>query len=164
MKISYEITEDDYLEAYRLTLMSSSRLYRIGKWLVIPVGALCVGVSILTLAISPFSATNLVPLMIGVFILITPWRVRRKARSIYRQAHQPYFQVTAEFDDSGVHLTTPLGSGNSQWEAYQKYAEGPNVFALIMPTRVSHIVPKRGLSAEEISALRVIIGSRLQKA
>jgi len=43
------------------------------------------------------------------------------------------------------------------WSAYQSWREGSHVFVLRGPQRVSDIVPKRGLSSQQVDELRVLL-------
>jgi hypothetical protein len=43
------------------------------------------------------------------------------------------------------------------WSAYQSWREGSNIFVLRGPERLSNIVPKRGLSSQQVDELRVLL-------
>ena len=47
------------------------------------------------------------------------------------------------------------------WSAYQSWREGSNVFVLRGPQRLSNIVPKRGLSSQQVDELRVLLAMHM---
>ena len=47
------------------------------------------------------------------------------------------------------------------WSAYQSWREGSNVFVLRGPQKVFNIVPKRGLTSEQVDELRVLLAMHM---
>lgn len=47
------------------------------------------------------------------------------------------------------------------WSAYKSWREGSNVFVLRGPQRLSNIVPKRGLSSQQVDELRVLLAMHM---
>jgi hypothetical protein len=47
------------------------------------------------------------------------------------------------------------------WSAYQSWREGSNIFVLRGPQRVSDIIPKRGLTPEQVDELRVLLATHM---
>ena len=47
------------------------------------------------------------------------------------------------------------------WSAYQSWREGSNVFVLRGPQKVFNIVPKRGLSSQQVDELRVLLAMHM---
>jgi hypothetical protein len=47
------------------------------------------------------------------------------------------------------------------WSAYQSWREGSHIFLLRGPQRVSDIVPKRGLSSQQVDELRVLLAMHM---
>ncbi|HTU49700.1 MAG TPA: YcxB family protein [Acidobacteriaceae bacterium] len=47
------------------------------------------------------------------------------------------------------------------WSAYQSWREGSNVFVLRGPQRLSNIVPKRGLTPQQVDELRVLLAMHM---
>jgi hypothetical protein len=47
------------------------------------------------------------------------------------------------------------------WSAYKSWREGSNIFVLRGPQRLSNIVPKRGLSAQQVDELRVLLAMHM---
>jgi hypothetical protein len=47
------------------------------------------------------------------------------------------------------------------WSAYQVWREGSNIFVLRGPQRVSNIVPKRGLTPQQVDELRVLLAMHM---
>jgi hypothetical protein len=47
------------------------------------------------------------------------------------------------------------------WSAYQSWREGSNVFVLRGPQRLSNIVPKRGLTSQQVDELRVLLAMHM---
>ncbi|HET9101241.1 MAG TPA: YcxB family protein [Acidobacteriaceae bacterium] len=47
------------------------------------------------------------------------------------------------------------------WSAYESWREGSNIFVLRGPQRLSNIVPKRGLSSQQVDELRVLLAMHM---
>lgn len=47
------------------------------------------------------------------------------------------------------------------WSAYQSWREGSNVFVLRGPQKAFNIVPKRGLSSQQVDELRVLLAMHM---
>lgn len=47
------------------------------------------------------------------------------------------------------------------WSAYQSWREGSNIFVLRGPRRQSNIVPKRGLTSQQVDELRVLLAMHM---
>ena len=47
------------------------------------------------------------------------------------------------------------------WSAYQSWREGSNVFVLRGPQKVFNIVPKRGLTSQQVDELRVLLAMHM---
>ncbi|HUV96608.1 MAG TPA: YcxB family protein [Acidobacteriaceae bacterium] len=47
------------------------------------------------------------------------------------------------------------------WSAYQSWREGSNIFVLRGPQRLSNIVPKRGLTSQQVDELRVLLAMHM---
>jgi hypothetical protein len=47
------------------------------------------------------------------------------------------------------------------WSTYQSWREGSNVFVLRGPQKVFNIVPKRGLSSQQVDELRVLLAMHM---
>ncbi|HET9087438.1 MAG TPA: YcxB family protein [Acidobacteriaceae bacterium] len=61
-------------------------------------------------------------------------------------------------DLDGVHLEDKTGIPQLRpWPVYQKWREGSLIFLLRGPHRVSNIIPKRGMTPEQVDALRVLL-------
>ena len=61
-------------------------------------------------------------------------------------------------DLDGVHLEHTAGMPQLRpWPVYRTWREGSLVFLLRGPQRVSNIIPKRGMTPEQIDALRVLL-------
>ncbi len=47
------------------------------------------------------------------------------------------------------------------WSAYQSWREGSNIFVLRGSQRLSNIVPKRGLTSQQVDELRVLLAMHM---
>lgn len=47
------------------------------------------------------------------------------------------------------------------WSAFQSWREGSNIFLLRGPEKLSNIVPKRGLSPQQVDELRVLLAMHM---
>jgi len=65
-------------------------------------------------------------------------------------------------DLDGVHLEDTTGMPQLRpWPAYRTWREGSLIFLLRGPQRASNIIPKRGMTPEQIDALRVLLAMHM---
>lgn len=75
----------------------------------------------------------------------------------------PYLQqeITADFGESGIELTTSAGRAMLPWEAFSAVRENDEVLMLGRSDRHVQIFPKRAFSAEELAEVRALLQRNL---
>jgi hypothetical protein len=78
----------------------------------------------------------------------------------------PFYQgkIRVLVDDSGTRFVYRTGDSNTQWSGYVRYQETKHLFLLFVSKAMFRPIPKRALSAEQISQLREMLQQRISSA
>jgi len=100
----------------------------------------------------------LAPLEWFDLLSIRPLQVRLAFR-INPKYREPY---CIEFDDLGIHFTTPTIDSHIEWSFYSRVLESDRVFILIYGKPVFGVIPKSAFaSVEEIDRFREMLGRHI---
>ena len=160
MEFTVRITEQDYLDAYRLQRRSKWRM--IGKFLAYASCALVWTIIGGSFLIQHFRSQdperidqafamreNFMPmsLFLTAYVLLTaigiPWLLKRQFRK-NRNLNADFFnQITAE----GITQKSSQGSSSQTlWNAFKSWRESERVFILEFPSGLYLLLPKSGIS------------------
>ncbi|WP_461223964.1 YcxB family protein [Lacticaseibacillus suihuaensis] len=64
-------------------------------------------------------------------------------------------------DATGITLTTPHGQSHTDWAGYLKVGETQRVFVFLVAHRLAQILPKAGLTPDQIAQLRNLIAANV---
>ena len=163
MKIDYEISEQDFLDAQRLALKELGPLVRAMRWYLPIAGSFMLIWVLFNIRHIGFDPRLLFGFAIALFFIANPWLTRRKQKKMYSSASAMHGKLSAEFDDQGVRFCGPNHNGSAGWQNYQKFAEDSRIFLLWQPTRVFNPIPKRHLSSQQIEQLRALLSAHLSQ-
>lgn len=166
MKITYQLTKDDYRHGLiawrnmRLSTRWSFRIFEIGSCLLIVF-------SVILIVLHPASS-NLTSQIEGIgigavwlfFIWGYPWvSARRQFRST-PSAQQP---MTIEATDSGLHIQSVHADSQVAWSTYVGWKEEKSVFIILPQPRIYVPIPKRAFSIEQLAEFREILRRNVGK-
>jgi len=166
MKISYELRQQDFVDAFAAHRKSKP----ITRW-TRPIVITFAGLVILLLLVNVLvqrtyeSLTSAMPAFI-VFVLwfsmlwaFPRWAARKQFRG------QPGAQGlrTLELDQSGTHSQWNGGAMDIEWKNYVRFAEDQNVFLLYSSPVAFNIVPKRVLTADELNGIREMLQQKIRR-
>jgi len=165
VEITYELTKQDLVEAY--TAHRNRNAFR--KWvrLLFLWGlGLFAALTFLGFLIKPsaFMARTLGPfwglvvMWIAVLWLVPRWSMGRQFTK------QPGAQGprTILLDASGTHSRWNGGSGNVEWKNYVRSVEGKNQILLYTSPACFNILPKRGMTPEQLAEVRSLLQANIQ--
>lgn len=166
MQITYALTQHDFFDS----LIAIRNRKKWAKWAFrasLPVLGLFIVFSLFTFRGSQL-VSNLVPLLFLVLLWAlllwgSPWWL---ARTEFVKQPSAQGQRTASFDSNGVNWQWNGGSSTVEWRTYVRWMETNNQILLCSSPVQCAVVPKRALSPEQISELRMLltekIGARLE--
>jgi len=166
MQFTYELTEEDFIEAYRAHRERSAFnkwSTKIVFWFVILLGAAGIVVSALARDLRPVKMV--VPLVILalvwklVFTVLPRWNMRRQFRK------QPGAQgvKTISFESDGLHFSSENGSGVSAWKNYVRWAEGKNQVLLYNSPYYYIVVSTSTLAPAQRAELLAMLKEKIGK-
>jgi hypothetical protein len=155
--IDYEITAEDFVKAHTLAIRKSPD--RFDRWTRLVFSQMGLGLLIfLVLVVSKQGFSwRLIPAAAGCLLFMAmPLKNRRRLRKIYATNHSMHGMLSLDVDDAGIQFSGPsFSSPKDGWTTFNRFLEDENSF-LLYQKEVFNIViiPKRNLSAEQITALR----------
>ena len=169
MRIEYEISEQDFLDGQTLAIRRHPSLFT--RWcgrIVFAFGAFFalswIAILLVRGAAEALSPDALLFLLLIVYLLLTPLFTRLWRKRIYAKSGALHGLHMVEISGEGVKEKGPTGSSEYTWAAFDKFAEDEKCFVVFQPTLVFHIVPKRGLSQEQIAEFREYVRRNLSPA
>ena len=158
MQIEYELNQTDFTEAFvaHRSKGSFAQWVRVILfWFIILVTSV-----VLYSAVRTHNISSALPFFLIAFIwivviqgILPRWNMRRQYTN-QPGAHGPRM-VT--LDATGAHWRWNGGSGDVEWKNYIRSVEGPNHILFYTSPACFNIVPKRGLSAEQLANLRELL-------
>ncbi len=143
-QITYQVTEDDYINAQRLHRQRSSRWAHFGRWIMVLIGLAFAGLSLFT--------KLWWGVVVGLVYATMPWWMHRLiseplARRQYRKypaIHQPQ---TLGVNDNGVVCSSIAGESRLTWNLITRWTQDDNYLLLYVQPRLYFIIPKRADNA-----------------
>lgn len=156
MHIDYEVSEKDFLDGQRLATKNSSlRIVRWTRFVLPSLGALMVVFLIYGILTQGFSVRLVPGLAFGLYFLYIPFLIKRKQKALYAKSNAIHGRLTLDVDESGIQFGGPITSAKLAWAYFGKLFEDERVFVLYQKSQtIFHMIPKRALSADEVTALR----------
>jgi hypothetical protein len=79
-------------------------------------------------------------------------------------AGQPALQLRKRMTigDEGVKVSDAFSRHETQWQAFRRFIETPNLFLLMFGDYSFHMIPKRALNDDEVTSLRHLLRARIQ--
>ncbi len=158
MKISGQLTLDDYLHAQYLH-MQPSRL--VATVLYILVGLLVLGILaglVPVIAAGGFvqSMTFVLPLLVIVLFIVLYYYVLfpRRVQRIYEQQKEMTAAFEHEITPEGLASSNKYGYANRPWGNFRKWRENKDLLLLYLSDIQFILLPKRFCTPEQIEAIR----------
>jgi len=163
LKIDYEITEPDFLDAQRLAMKELGLLVRAMRWYLPILGSFMLIWLLVNVRHMNLDLRLLLGMGLALFFIANPWLTRRKQKKMYSSASAMHGKLSAEFDDQGARFSGPNHNGSAGWQNYQKFTEDSRMFLLWQPTKVFNLIPKRYLSSQQVEELRTVLSAHLPR-
>jgi hypothetical protein len=158
----FQLTSDDYAEAHASHLANV-----LGKKLTLAtfvLGAALLVTLFITLT-DPAARLETLPawIFLGAMLLLV---VLLRSKALYRMQfnklkalHEP---IHFEVGNGGVVFRNRRGETTINWVGLEKWRESKTTFLLYPQQRLFFVVPKRALDADQVVALRELLGSHVQ--
>lgn len=159
MEVTYQLTQRDFFDSF----IAHRNRSVVRKWflriVVLTVFAFLV-IGLLGAILRPYPKvwSDLTPLFVlAAFWIVllwgSPWLAARR-----QFFGQPAAQGrrTLLLDSGGVHWRWDGGSSDADWKNYVRFLEGKNQFLIYTSPACFNILPKRALTAEQLSELRAL--------
>ena len=99
--------------------------------------------------------------VLWLFLMVSFWYFL--PYTIYRRSATFKDNFTIFFFERQVRLKNTRGYVDWNWTDFNNFFESPNFFHLYFSSRTFFLLPKEGLDAETIQALRILLNSRIKK-
>ena len=152
MRIEYELSESNFLEAQKVHSGWSSR--------PLPVfGVLLMLAAISTVARDQRNMVNAAAaLLVGGALTLGP---RLLFSYSYRRDKRLHDHFVVTFSDEGVEVAASTGNSTYAWKAFTRWRESKNLFILYQGPACLNIFPKSGFASGEVNAFRTFVQQKL---
>lgn len=165
MQFTYELTEQDFIEAYsahRNSKVFTKWFTRLFFWLLVMLAVL--GIIAMAIAHNPETTRNLLPLLFVIPLwlvfgsFLPRWNMRRQFRK------QPGAQgpKSISFDGDGVHWRSESGTGDTPWKNYIRWVKGKNQILLYSSPVFFGIISTRTLTPAQLAELTEVLNNNMQ--
>ena len=163
-RIDFEITADDYVAANRLHVHLIYFSWRGLRALVI----LWLLYTLVVVALSgEWDLARILPLL-GITTIGTPiiaacifginaFLLARRTRRLFDQQRSLHGKMIAEWNEAGLQLASPNGSGIHEWSDFIKWAESKTMLLFYQNDMLFNLVPKRALTAEQAEDIKTAL-------
>jgi hypothetical protein len=157
MKITYRISETDYLKAHNL-FVANEKWYRRWSRRMLPwEGTVFVATGITSLFLTH---DRLVPgflCLMGPYCIFCGFALRKHFRKRYRTDQRFKYDFTAHISEEGIHLVTPFEESQTKWSSIVRYLESKKIFMLFHAALIFTIIPKRAFASGETDTFRELL-------
>jgi hypothetical protein len=156
MKITYRVSEADYLDAHDLFVAHEPWFRRASRRLLPWLGALIILLPLVSLIKAPHNSPGLavITLLFGLYMIYCGFALRLYFRKLYRRDRRLQFDSTAEFGEDGIHVITPDSDSQMKWSLFIRILESDRIFMLFHAQWIFSIVPKSAFAPGEVDAFR----------
>jgi hypothetical protein len=161
MQLSYELTEQDFLEA-QLFHRNRSRAF---LFLVAVMGIFAAFSAYNCLSRPQSDAIScLLPLVIvlAFWALALWWLPKRRPRSLYRNQPGVHGPMSLIVDDEGIQEKGALASSQAKWQSLIRWRETKNTFMIYPSPCTFYAVPKRAFTPEQLDEFRALLGNNVK--
>jgi hypothetical protein len=161
MKLTYRISEQDYMDAQSLYLANLRPRYRRFVRSLMPwVGAFVVIIEVAYIVLVPERSLALLVIgfLIGFYLLYCGhFAVRRYFRRLYR--NNPHYKhgFTADISEDGIHIVTATDDSQSKWGSFVRFLESDKIFMLFHSEWIFIVFPKRAFAPGEVEQFRELL-------
>lgn len=161
MKITYRITERDFMGAYDLFVKNEKPARRRISRRAMPwLGGLLIALQVLVLIIGADVNKAVVAfgfLLGAYFLYCGGFALRRFFRNAYRKDQRFQQEFTTEASDAGVHMESPTEDSHMKWQSFTRYLESEQSFLLFQADWIFNIIPKRAFAPGEADQFRDLL-------
>jgi hypothetical protein len=162
--MEYQISERDFVVAGKLATKTHSKLAVYWRYIPAVFGAILLvpGFIFALYYGSPIGALLALPL--GLILIISPILSDKRFSEQYRKTPMLKDSRSLDIDDSGLRFRTANSDVRTMWEPYRGFAENDQIFIVFPQTSpvVFLPIPKRALSAVQITELRSLLETHLR--
>ena len=154
MRLDYDLTEKDFLEAQRRHAAFGPALCNCGAYF---------SLRLPSSLLSPIHTTirSLFCRFYSGFFLLFGTRLLTRRSFRETRGFNNTFTVISE---TGIDSSSPTGSTQSTWSAYTRYVESRNLFLLYRAPHVFSLLPKRAFAPGEEESFRGLLNAKLGAA
>ena len=164
MQISFELTEQDFVEAYKTHCnRGPSRKWRGAIWLcllIVFIPALIFR-SIASNTSDVSSYVVLAILAVGWFVVIR-WLQLFNMKKQFRSQPGAHGPRTVAFDGGGAHWRWDGGSNEMAWKNYIQWVESEKQILIYTSQSSFEILPTRALNPTELAELRELLKQNIR--
>jgi YcxB-like protein len=163
IRITYRISEDDYMDAYDLYVAHEPWYRRVSRQVMPWLGALIIALQVAALVlgekdIPPLTITFIA---VGLYLLYCGFALRLHFKKLYQNDRRLQFGRTAEISEDGIHVVTPDSDSRMKWSSFVRILESDRVFVLFLARWSFGVVPKSAFATGEVDSFRELAHQKI---
>jgi len=158
LNLEYEISEQDFVDAQNLAIKNAP--VRFIRWtrLVLPVfGAVFLAFLVRTVFQQGFSWRVLPAAIVPLIFISTPLLNRWNQSKMYAKTTSLHSRLSLAAENDMLRFQGPTFSSDIRWPHFYRFVEDERSFLLYQNAQAFNIVPKRGLSPDQIKEFRALL-------
>ena len=145
MNISYQLTQEEYLQAVNLHHKKGHRLVMLAIYIVLAAMIVVVGTDfsntreIITNSITAFFS-------ISFYMLFVRMLTAYQAKSVYQKSTTLPYEVTLHISGKGIKLDKNSNNASIPWSAFSQWKNDERFYLLYTNPRRFNVIPLRAMS------------------
>ena len=156
MKITYRVSEADFMDAQRLFVAHEPWYRRRSRQILPWLGAFTILMQVFYLVKMPDDnpALATVMILVGLYMLYCGLAIKWFFRRLYRKDRRYKQDFTADVGEEGIHLVTPDVDSQVKWTSFIRVLESDRIFMLFHAQWIFNVIPKNAFGPSEMMEFR----------
>lgn len=163
MKITYRVSEQDYMDAYQLFVAHEPGFRRASRRVLPVIGVLVMVLPIVSLSEAPHNSPGLavITILFGAYMLYCGFALKLYFRKLYRRDRRLQQDSTAEIGEDGVHIIAPDSDSKMKWSSFIRILESDRIFMLFHTQWLFSVLPKSAFGSGDVNAFRELANRKI---
>ena len=162
MNITYQLTQDEYLQAVNLHHTTGKRVFMLALYAILATIIVIVGTDfsntreILTNTVAAFFS-------ISFYMLFVRMLSSYQAKSVYQKSTTLPYEVTLHISGKGIKLDKNSNNASIPWRAFSQWKNNEQFYLLYTNPRRFNVIPVLAMSAVQTKELDAYLKKYISK-
>ena len=162
MNITYQLTQDEYLQAVNLHHRTGKRVFMLALYAILATIIVIVGTDfsntreIITNSIAAFFS-------ISFYMLFVRMLSAYQAKNVYQKSSTLPYEITLHISGKGIKLDKNSNNASIPWSAFSQWKNNERFYLLYTNPRRFNVIPVRAMSTVQKKELDVYLKKYISK-